>query len=182
MSLFGGLFGGSRSGAPNATSIKRQFGVDSISPQLVEIEALFARVSSANEEHIERLPKTSADIETMFPGTNRAFDAVFSAALGSGRFGAICEYQDRIGQVAFGRVSNRLQLIGFDNGFPIISIQALTALYMRDWIGRQITDEEYERHNQPPLFEITSRSLTQDDYLAVIRPWSTVFGRVHPLD
>lgn len=182
MGFFDNFLKKSTAGYPSAELVARKFGKDSLSPQVIEIEALFSRVATASEDQIRQLPKVSTDIEAQFPGFSRAFDGVFSAALASGRFDAICEYQDRIGNVALGRITRQLDNDGFDNGFAIVSIQTLTSLYMRDWIDRPISESEFKQFNNPPFFEISKRVMEQNDYETAISPWVKVFGRVHPLD
>ena len=147
-----------------------------------EVEALIAQVESARAEQIELMPKTSDHLKLAFPSADAAYQAIFSVAIGSGRLDAVIDCRDFIGGVAMGRMDSRLTEAGYDNGFALVAINALVALYMRDWMGRKITDEEFEKFNEPPYFDIRSRSFSQNDYLDAVAPWVTFFGKVHPLD
>ena len=147
-----------------------------------EVEALIAQVESARAEQIELMPKTSDHLKLAFPSADAAYQAIFSVAIGSGRLDAVIDCRDFIGGVAMGRMNSRLTEAGYDNGFALVAINALVALYMRDWMGRKITDEQFEKFNEPPYFDIRSRSFSQNDYLDAVAPWVTFFGKVHPLD
>ena len=162
--------------------VKKRYGANYLSPQMSAVESLVAQVASASTEQIERMPKTHEYLESVFPATNAAFDAVFSVANGSGRLDAVIDCQDFIREVAMGKIDRRLSELGYDNGFALIANMTLVALYMRDWIERKVTDEQFAKFNQPPYFEIKSRSFSQNDYQNVVAPWVAVFGRVHPLD
>ena len=149
---------------------------------MTEVEALIAQVESARAEQIEQMPRTSDHLKLAFPSADAAYQAIFSVAIGSGRLDAVIDCRDFIGGVAMGRMDSRLTEAGYDNGFALVAINALVALYMRDWMGRKITDEEFEKFNEPPYFDIRSRSFSQNDYLDAVAPWMTFFGKVHPLD
>jgi hypothetical protein len=162
--------------------VRKRYGSNYLSPQMSEVEALVTQVELARAEQIERMPKTSDDLRSAFPSADAAFQAIFSVAIGSGRLDAVIDCQDFIGEVAMGRIDSRLSEMGYDNGFAIIAIQTLVALYMRDWMGRKITDEQFAKFNEPPHFDISSRSFSQSDYQDAVAPWVTVFGKVHPSD
>ena len=149
---------------------------------MTEVEALIAQVESARAEQIEQMPRTSDHLKLAFPSADAAYQAIFSVAIGSGRLDAVIDCRDFIGGVAMGKIDSRLTEAGYDNGFALVAINALVALYMRDWMGRKITDEQFEKFNEPPYFDIRSRSFSQNDYLDAVAPWMTFFGKVHPLD
>jgi hypothetical protein len=170
-------------GAPALTGmVKKRYGKLALSPQMGEVDELLTKVRGASIDQISEMPKLSSDIEVAFPGNDGAFDGVFAAVIASDRLDPVCDCQDRIGALALKRIDKKLSTLGYDNGFAIVAIQALTALYMRDWLDREITDVEFERFNKPPYFEIKKRIFTKDDYLLVVAPWVSVFGKIHPGD
>ena len=162
--------------------VRKRYGSNYLSPQMSEVEALVARAESARAEQIERIPKTSADLSSIFPAADAAFLTIFSVSIGSGRLDAVIDCQDFIGEVAMARIDSRLSEMGYDNGFAIIAIRTLVALYMRDWMGREVTDEQFAKFNEPPHFVISGRSFSQNDYQDAVAPWVAVFGKVHPSD
>jgi len=162
--------------------VRKRYGPNYLSPQMSEVEALVAQVESASAEQIERMPKTSDDLRSAFPSADTAFQAIFSVAIGSGRLDAVIDCRDFIGGAAMGKIDRNLSELGYDNGFALIAIQTLVALYMRDWMGREVTDEQFAKFNEPPYFDIRSRSFSQSDYQDAVTPWVAVFGKVHPLD
>jgi hypothetical protein len=162
--------------------VRKRYGSNYLSPQMSEVEALVAQVESARSEQIERMPKTGDDLRSAFPSADAAFQAIFSVAIGSGRLDAVIDCQDFISGVAMGKIDRHLSELGYDNGFALIANQTLVALYMRDWMGREVTDEQFAKFNEPPYFDIRSRSFSQNDYHDAVAPWVDVFGKVHPLD
>jgi hypothetical protein len=168
---------------PSVTKmIRKRYGSNYLSPQMSEVEALVAQVESARADLIERMPKTSEEMSSDFPAADPAFQAIFSVAIGSGRLDAVIDCQDFISEVAMGKIDRRLSELGYDNGFALIANQTLVALYMRDWMGRKVTDEQFAKFNEPPYFDIRSRSFSQDDYQNAVAQWVAVFGKAHPLD
>ena len=149
---------------------------------MLEVEAMFVRTASASVEQLTKLSKTYSDFKEACPGEEAAYQGVFSAVIASGRLDAVIDCQDRIYDIAAKKIDERISNVGNDGSFTTVTGQALTALYMRDWIGRQISDEEFEKFNEPPLFIITNRIFTEADYKLLVAPWETVFGQVHPGD
>jgi len=162
--------------------VRKRYGPNYLSPQMTEVEALIAQVESARAEQIEQMPRTSDHLKLAFPSADAAYQAIFSVAIGSGRLDAVIDCRDFIGGVAMGKIDSRLTEAGYDNGFALVAINALVAVYMRDWMGRKITDEQFEKFNEPPYFDIRSRLFSQNDYQDAVAPWVTVFGKIHPLD
>lgn len=162
--------------------VRKRYGSNFLSPQMSEVEALVGKVELVSADQIGRLPKTAESVNLVFPATDASFTAIFSVANGSGRLDAVIDCQDYISDLAMTKISRQLSDLGYDNGFAIVANMALVALYMRDWIDRRVTDEQFAKFNQPPFFEIQSRSFSQSDYQNAITPWVSVFGPVHPLD
>jgi len=166
--------------------IMQRAGFERLSPQMDMVDRFLATVSNLTVEQIRSLESGSKDRDWQSPGHREAFDAIFSSAIGSGRLDAVIECQDRITDVAENSVRRALGVkYAQESMIPLIAVHAITALYMRDWIDREITDAEFDRYNQPPYlpyFVITQRKMSLDNYLIVTKPWRDFIGPLHPSD
>lgn len=186
MGFFDKIIRKSLSVEPLSVVIKQLYGFEQLSPQMDMIDRFLATVSNLTVEQIRSFESGSKGFDLDSPGQREAFDAIFSSAIGSGRLDAVIDSQDRITDVAENSVRRAMGVrYAEESMIPLAAVAAITALYMRDWIDREITDAEFDRYNQPPYlpsFVITQRKMSLDDYLIVTKPWRNFIGPLHPSD
>ena len=168
---------------PLSVIIKQRYGLEQISPQMDIVDRLVMTASNLTSTQIRSLDSEFKGFDFDSPGQDEAFYAIFSAAIASGRLDAVIDSQDRIADTAESFIRRVLGTrYSEESSIPRIAIRTMTALYMRDWIDREITDEEFDKYNQPPYFVITQRKMSLDDYLITTKSWRTHIGPVHPGD
>jgi len=183
MGLFEKLTGKSMTLAPLSAVIKQRYGFEQLSPQMDMVDRLLVAASNLTVEQIQSYESGAKDYDWQSPGQREAFEAIFSSAIASGRLDAVIDSQDRISDAAEKSIRRALGIrYAEESLIPLVAVHTTTALYMRDWINRVITDAEFDKQNQPPYFVITQRKMSLDDYLVVTKPWRNFIGPVHPGD
>jgi len=181
--FFEKLTGKSNADTPLSVAIRKRYGSEQLSPQMELVDRLVETTSNLTKTQILSFESETKDFDWESPGRKEAFLAVFSASIGSGRLDAVCDYQDRITDVAENAVRRALGVrFSNESQIPSIAVETVTALYVRDWIDREITDAEFNKQNQPPYFVITERKMSLDDYLIATKPWRNFIGPIHPSD
>lgn len=183
MGFFGKIAGRSDPDTSLSVVIKQRYGDKQISPQMEFIDRLQVVASQLNLDQIRRFESGANEFDPQSPGQREAFDAIFSCAIASGRLDALIDSRDLISEAAERSIRRALGVrYSKESLIPLAAVNATTALYMRDWIDRVITDSEFEEQNQPPYWVITQRRMSLDDYLVVTKPWRNFIGPVHPGD
>lgn len=166
-----------------AARIRQHYGESQVCPQMWCVDALVASASRITDEQIYVLDSNSNKQALSSVGHDEAFNAVFSAAIASGRLDAVILVQDYVAELVERHIR---RLLGSQRSeasvVPQIALRTITALYVRDWIDREITDTEISKFSKPPYFVISSRRMTRDDYLIVTKSWRTVIEKIHPDD
>ena len=181
--FFEKITGKSNADAPLSVVIKQRYGSKQICPQIEIVDRLLVAASQLNVDQIQRFEAGTKDFDWQSPGQREAFEAIFSCAIASGRLDAVIDSQDLISAAAEKAIRRMLGVrYSEDSLIPTVAVHTATALYMRDWIDRVISDSEFEAQNQPPFFVITQRKMSLDDYLVVTKPWRNFIGPVHPED
>ena len=175
--------GRSLSAEPLSVVIKQRYGNKQISPQMELVDRLQVVASQLSVDQIRRFEAGAKEYDWQSPGQREAFEAIFSCAIASGRLDAVIDSQDLISEAAEKSIRRVLGVrYSEDSLIPLVAVQTTTALYMRDWIDRVVSDSEFDEQNQPPYFVITQRKMSLDDYLVVTKPWRNFIGPVHPED
>ena len=183
MGFFEKLTGKLSADSPLSVVIKQRYGNRQISPQMELVDRLQVVASQLSVDQIRRFEAGAKEYDWQSPGQREAFDAIFSCAIASGRLDAVIDSQDLISEAAQKTIRRTLGMrYSEDSLIPMVAVHTATALYMRDWIDRVITDSEFDEQNQPPFFVITQRKMSLDDYLVVTKPWRNFIGPVHPED
>ena len=168
---------------PHSSVVKQRYGAQQLSPQMDAVDRLLEVTASLTVDQIKSFDSGTKGFDWQSPGQREAFDAVFSTVIGSGRLDAVIDSQDRISDAAEKSLRRKMGVrYAEESMIPLAALHAATALYMRDWIDREITDDEYTRNNQSPYFLITQRKMSLDDYLLVTKQWRNFIGPVHPED
>lgn len=141
---------------------------------------MLSRLEALSSQDLQLLPTTGDELFSLYPNSKEGFDAAFDASLMRGRIDAVVECQDAVGVLAQ-RNSMRLRAIpsGQACGVALASVQAVTALIVRDLVGSCFSDEDRERGSNPPFFIPKATSLTQEHIDSAIAPWSAAFGPIH---
>ena len=168
---------------PLSVVIKQRYGNKQISPQMELVDRLQVVASQLGVDQIRRFEAGTKEYDWQSPGQREAFEAIFSCAIASGRLDAVIDSQDLISAAAEKAIRRMLGVrYSEDSLIPMVAVHTATALYMRDWIDRVISDSEFDEQNQPPFFVITQRKMSLDDYLVVTKPWRNFIGPLHPED
>jgi hypothetical protein len=162
-----------------ADRLIRQFGASACGPNVRDIDEMLDRISSLTSRELDLLPFTGDDIAPMYPNAEAGFNAAFDTALMRGRIDAVVACQDAIGAVAEKSVS-RIRPIPRDKtcGPALISVQAVTAVIVRDLVGMTFDDEDRRRGSNPPFFIPKATAFTQTDFDNAVAPWVIAFGKL----
>lgn len=162
-----------------ADRLVRQLGATVCGPNVRVVDEMLMRITSLTPRELELLPFTGDDIPRMYPKSEAGFNAAFDVALMRGRIDAVVTCQDLIGAAAERSVA-RIRSIPNDKtcGPALISIQAVTAVIVRDLIGSTFNDEDRRRGSTPPFFIPTATSFSQADFDDAVEPWVTAFGHL----
>ena len=162
-----------------ADRLIKQFGSDACGPQIHIIDEMILRISNLTARELDLLPFTGDDIGRMFPTSESGFNAAFDTALMRNRIDAVVASQDIIGELAERRVS-RIRAIPNDKtcGPALVSIHAVTAVIVRDFVGSTFDDDDRHRGSTPPFFIPTATSFTQQDFENAVAPWAAAFGNL----
>lgn len=162
-----------------ADRLIRQYGARACGPNVNIINEMLDRVSNLNSRELDLLPFTGDDIARMYPNNESGFNAAFDAALMRGRIDAVVACQDAIGAIAEKAVS-RIREIPRDKtcGPALISVQAVTAVIVRDLVGETFDDEDRRRGSNPPFFIPKATAFTQSDFDDAVAPWVIAFGKL----
>jgi len=159
-----------------AERLIQQLGASICGPNILVIDEMLNRISNLTPRELDLLPFLGEDISKMYSDNADGFNAAFDTGLMCGRIDAVVACQDEIGKLAEKKVS-RLRRIPGDKtcGPAIISIQAVTALIVRDLVGSTFSTEDQQRASMAH-FTPKATSFTQEHFNAAVAPWVTAFG------
>lgn len=162
-----------------ADRLIKQFGSNACGPQVHMIDEMIFRMSNLTARELDLLPFTGDDIGRMYPTSESGFNAAFDTALMRNRIDAVVSSQDIIGQISERSVS-RIRAVPNDKtcGPALVSIQAVTAVIVRDFVGSTFDDEDRRRGSTPPFFIPTATTFTQEDFDDAVAPWVAAFGNL----
>jgi hypothetical protein len=162
-----------------AARLVRQFGSNACGPNVQVVDDMLVRISNLTSSELNLLPFTGDDIALLYPQSEGGFTAAYDAALMRNRIDVVVACQDVIGSLAE-RSVGKIRSIPRDKtcGPALISIQAVTAVIVRDLVGSTFDDEDRRRASTPPFFIPKTSSFTQEDFDNAVAPWVAAFGKI----
>jgi hypothetical protein len=160
-----------------SSKLIRQFGERNCGPNVLVLDDMLIRLGNLSASDLSNFPLTGADLRQMYPESEAGFEAAFDTALIQGRIDAVVTAQDVLGALAERQVSKFSAIPGNQTcGLALLSIQAATAVLVKDQVGSIFSDQDRQRASSPPYLVAKAQSFTQEHFEAAIRPWVTGFG------